>query len=242
MPQLSISQKAVRTGILLCGLRDRRIAAYLARFGLTEADLQEGWELYLRAIHLADHEVPLTLEDNPERVRQLELFASRWFPVADLSLREHSPELAHHLFLHLDPGDQQHIAWTVAYFLQRLRAMAEGAKPFGPAGRVAWSLLGRQGLGFPELQAGERMLEQLQSLTPMAELEAGGGRARLAAAEEMWKWYSAWSRLALEVIDDESLLRVLGFHKPRAGDAVLPEDDEDLTSPPAGTTPPPLAG
>lgn len=79
-------------------------------------------------------------------------------------------------------------------------------------------------------------------MTPEARLEDRDGRAQLVAAEEMWNWYSVWSRLALEVIDDEKLLRVLGFHEPRAGDAIPLEEDEDLTSPPAGTTPPPLAG
>lgn len=234
MAKTTIGQKAYRTATLLVGLRTASVARYLKPFGLTDADVNEGWQLFLAATGQRMQGSTVTSR-MPSLVRELDSFEDHWFPVAKIVLARHYPAVMEQLFLNLVRANGRPVTWTVQFFLQRLAAMEQGQEPFGADGPAAREILRVRGLTDEVVAGAQALAEQLHGLDSEAPPDNLDATARKEAEDAMWRWYLEWSGLVRKVITDGNLLRMLGFKKRRPGvrgtegDELEGMDEDDLT-------------
>jgi predicted secreted protein len=216
MAKTTIGQKAYRTATLLVGLRTASVARHLKPFGLTDADVNEGWQLFLAATGQRIQGSVVTSR-MPSLVRELDAFEDHWFPIAKIVLARHYPTVMEHLFVNLARANGRPTTWTVQFFLQRLAAMEQGQEPFGAEGPAAREILRVRGLSDEIVAGAQALVEQLHALDAEAPPDTTDADARKEAEDAMWRWYLEWSGLVRKVITDGNLLRMLGFKKRKAG-------------------------
>lgn len=243
MSKTRLNEKSMKTGKLLCGLRNARIARHLKPFGLTSKTLEHGWDLFLKASEARLNLAVSKPATESKALTELDGFEDRWIPVAKIVLESQYPAIAETLFAELSLTDSKSTEVSVAIFLDRLEAMAEGAEPFGKDGPVAREYLRTRGLT-DEIVAGalaER--DKMQAVEDTTATGPGAEDAKAAEAAEaaMWAFYLEWSALARHAIKDGNLLRILGFKKrsggqtPKAPEVVV-NSEKSL----AGSAPVPL--
>lgn len=220
----SIGQKATRTGILLIGLRDPRIARELERFGFNEEVLAEGWSLFEEVTgHRLDRALSRPSKQ-PNVVSKVDAFEDVWFPITQIILERHAPEMGAKLFLNLTREEGKSATFMVETFLRRLEEMEKGEAPFGKEGPATRDDLRTRGLTDEVVAEVTEDMERLKSLQEDPAPPPAFDQAAAKAAEEaMWKWYLEWSAIARRVITDGNLLRVLGFKKRRGRSAASSE-------------------
>ncbi len=229
MTKLRIGQKAQRTGKLLFGLNNPRVAAKLEPFGYSGAVHQEGWGLLtiVSQHRLAtDNELP----KNPQILVELDEFENLWFPLAKAMLDRKYSGMSDALFGNLNRTAGQSVAISVTLFVRRLDAMDKGEEPFGEQGPEAREYLRSRGLTDEVVAAAQEHLDAVRDLRTEPAPDSGPSAAEALEAEEaMWKWYLEWSTIARTVIKDGHLLRSLGFKKRKgrnsSSDDIVETDD-----------------
>jgi len=208
--KLRIGQKAQRMVAFLVGLGDPRVQAALARFGLSEGDIDEGWNR-LRALS----KVPVRFAPEApavELVGALDAWENQWFPIIEVVLRTSHPEVHEVVFLNLTQTEGPQVVVSVRTLLDRLEAMVrpkdEGG--LGDRGEKARAHLTRRGVS-DEVLAEARALLARVGKPPSTDEPIVDPEARAAAEAHMWSWYLEWSGIARAAIKDRNLLAVLGF-------------------------------
>ncbi len=224
MAKTTIGEKAVKTGILLSALRDKRVAPLMRPYGLTNADIEEGWQLFMTATMRKISSLP-TSSRAPGIDTELNAFEDEWFPVVRFALKRRFPAIEEQIFLNLERANGREVTWTTAIFVERLEAMTRGDAPYGEEGKAAREYLRVRGLTDEHVAHAKALLEQLRRLEadvpppPASDEEVDG------AQDAMWQWYLEWSGLARRAVKDGNLLRLLGFKKRKAGRDDAEEDD-----------------
>ncbi len=228
---LRIGQKATRTGTLLIGLRDPRIAAHLEPYGFSEAVIEEGWGLFLKATgHRLSRDLSKTPK-TPSVVTSIDEFEDHWFPIVKIVLTRHHPQAAEELFLNLARTDGKPATYSVAIFLERLAAMEQGAEPFNQSGPEVREYLRTRGLTDEVIAEVSGDMDRLQRMAEEpAPVPVVDPEELKAADEAMWQWYLEWSAICRRVISDGNQLRALGFKKRKAprSSSEAASDDQDL--------------
>lgn len=227
MAKLPIGDKAQKTGKLLFGLNNPRVAAQLEPYGYSEVVHREGWG-FLTLVsrnRLATHQA---LPEDPKDLDDLEDFASHWFPIARAMLERTYSALANELFGNLRRTEGQSVTIGVGVFVERLDAMERGDEPFGADGPLAREHLRSRGLSDQVVSVVKEKLVDVQDLhierAPEPELDQ---EQIIEAEEAMWKWYLEWSAIVRTVIKDGNLLRSLGFRK-RKGRFSVSNDEVEI--------------
>ena len=219
MTKTRLNEKSMKTGKLLRGLRDARVASHLKPYGLTSKTLEHGWDLFLKASEKKLSLAVLKPAAEPRAFTDIDRFEDRWIPVAKIVLESQYPAIAETLFAGLSFVDSKSTAVSVAIFLDRLEAMREGAEPFGKNVPLAREYLRTRGLT-DDIVAGalaDRDKMQAVEETTAVGPDADAARAAEAAEAAMWAFYLEWSALARHAIKDGNLLRILGFKKRTGG-------------------------
>ncbi len=211
------------------GLRNRRVQAALARYGLTQEHVTRGHQL-LRAATLATL-TPRSLPKN-KSTKLLDEFENLWFPIVRATLANNLPDIGEWLFANLAQTEGLDVVTSVGAFVQRLELLASGDSPFEGRGVDAVALLAERSFDDQVLSDVREILDGLSDFEPSTESSV---EADVETAEtEMWSWYLEWSTIARTVIKERSLLRALGFLKAsrRSGsddeaDDAAPEEDSE---------------
>src|SRR4051812_38576713 len=114
---VSLGDKAQRSLRLLLGLRNPRVTASLARYGFTEADMNEGWTL-LQALGRGKLSVTPIPSTNGETIQLLDEWENRWFPIASASLSRRFPAVHARVFLNLSQTEGPEVAVSVRTFVE----------------------------------------------------------------------------------------------------------------------------
>ena len=232
MARLRIGDKVERVVGLLMGLRQVRVASTLARYGFTQAELDQGWK-YLRQVVGEKLDVTAPTSADPAALGELDRWENRWFPIASATLGHNYPKVYERVFRNLIQTEGMEVIVSVGTFLGRLKELDKS----DDESRAARSLLEKRGLTAPVVAQAETLLKALHTVQPAPAVDIEAARKAQAVAEDaMWAWYLEWSTIARTAISDSRLLRSLGFGRPvRRGAAA--EDDTDTDgndTPPAG--------
>jgi hypothetical protein len=229
MSKLSLTQKTTRVLRFLLGLRHPQIAGLLVEHGFSNNDLEEGWSLLRSAVGVRlDWVAPP--EAPPGKIKQLDEFENKWFPIAKASLQRTFPEVHDNIFRNLAQTEGVEVVVSVGTFVERIEAL--GASGVGVSNNVeasARALLERRGLDALAIGQARQLLDEL-TVTGLAD-ESEGGTGRFADEKEaeraLWSWYREWSTISRACIKNKNFLRTLGFLK-RTGSSV---DDDVVTAP-----------
>jgi hypothetical protein len=220
---LTTGQKFVRVVYLMRGLNNPRVGRRMLRHGFTQADLEEGWRLFMEAVgsklSIARH-----LPPDPGLFERLDAWENYWFPVVFATLQRHYPEICDEVFLNLKQTEGVEVAITVGTLVRRVREMQ---RRDAEEQQAAAQLLEKRGLDEETLAQAEAMLGELR--TDPEALEPAPTVDQAAAVEAMWAWYLEWSSIARQAIQNRNLLRALGFlRRPSSGtDPELADEQED---------------
>lgn len=210
MAKLTIGQKSMRVLKFLTGLRHPRVAAAIERYGFSDAQLKNGWEL-LSAVSRTRMGQVEPFRD-PRVISQLDDFENIWFPIAKATLEHHYPDVAEILFRNLSQTEGLGVAVTVGMFLERIDQMEQGQGEFAENGHVAREVLRARGLDNATVAQAQALIEKLQSVRepPQATREEAQ-----KAEDALWAWYLEWSAIARIAVHDRRLLRAMGFLQSR---------------------------
>lgn len=213
MAKLSVGQKAHRVLDFLVGLGHKGARRALAEHGLTAADLDEGWKR-LRALS----EVALEVDVEPDPPGEpllpaLDAWENKWFPIIDVVLRLHAPDVHERVFRNLRQTEGPEVIVSVSTLLDRLDGIAlpEREGGFGERGREARALLEKRGLNEAVVGRARALLARFRTPEEATEEDGFDREARRAAEARLWDWYIEWSTLARSAIRDRRTLRSLGF-------------------------------
>ncbi len=232
---ISLGEKAHRALKLLLGLRNPRVAAAMAAYGLTGADIQEGWTL-LQALGRGKLGLLPLQPSDVTTLQELDAWENRWFPIAQASLLRRYPAVHARLFLNLSQTEGPEVAVSVGTFVDRWEQMGAPDGPYGPEGAKARELLAVRGITAGVIELAHALLAHLQKAAPApTPPSAEEQRADLKRAEdELWAWYLEWSQVAQAAVSQRVLLRQLGFLADQAGThnppAPTPPDAPDPTA------------
>lgn len=233
MARLSTTDKCIRVLLLLLGLRERRIAAALAAHGFDAAQLARGWFLLSQMTAGRLDSIP-TLAD-PRLLRELDAWENKWFPIIEVVLRTHFPEIRRALFRNIAQTEGHKVVISVGTLLERIGKMGRSAEDggFGEEGQRARDRLEARGLTPEVVAEAEGLLAALRTIEPLDE-EDDDPAGHEQAEKELWRWYLEWSGIARSVIRERRLLRALGFRrgskrKGSAEEESASGDEEDET-------------
>jgi hypothetical protein len=229
MARMTLSDKASRVLKMLIGMRTPRVASAMQAYGLTDADLQEGWTLL--------QNVSRTKLDNTKSgslsigtLDHLDAWENRWFPVAAATVERRFPAVHAQLFKNLSQTQGPGVAITVRTFVERYDEMVAGAGTYGAEGTAAKAVLEARGLTSAVVDAARALLEtvgKVETAPCGATLEDEQKRSEKAEAD-LWAWYLEWSAIARVAISQRALLKQMGFVSTRAkGSAAEPAEDDD---------------
>lgn len=208
MTKIRMGDRALKVAMLIAGMRDRRVAPLLRPYGFTNADVEEGWERFMRYATAKVGAFPSNSR-TPEVLKALTRFETEWFPVTRLTLGHRFPAVADALFESIDRAQGKDVYWKVAFFLERLEGLAKGSEPFGAKGPEAREMLRIRGLTDEEEQGARELIASIVRIEDTSEETS---LDELAAAEaSMLAWYKEWSGLVRRQVDDRNLLRMLGL-------------------------------
>ena len=228
MAHLSLGDKATRVLKMLMGMRNARIAASMAAYGLTDADLQEGWKL-LRGVSREKLDSVVAPADSG-LLDDLDAWENRWFPIASATLERRFPAVHAQIFNKLTQTSGPAVAVGVGTFIARFDEMASGAGSYGEEGIAAKGVLATRGLNSAVLDEARAMLAKVGRIEAHAAITTvEDDAAELAAAEErLWSWYLEWSQIARIAVNQHTLLKQLGFRATRAKAASAVEGVEGV--------------
>lgn len=216
-------------------MRDPRVARYLKPFGFNTATLENGWNLFFASTE-AHRTLSASKAPAESSFSEMDRFEARWVPVARIVLDGRYPEVAEKLFAQLGSANGKVAEVSVAIFLDRFQAMAEGAEPFGEEGPIAREYLRTRGLTDEVVAGALAEKDEMKTVEETTAMEPDAEAAKAAEAA-MWAFYLEWSALVRHAIKDGNLLRMFGFKKrsggrtPKAPDVAVNSDKtlKDIT-------------
>jgi hypothetical protein len=160
------------------GVRNARVAAAMAGYGFSDADLQEGWTL-LQSVSR------VKLDGSPSRAStdtldKLDAWENRWFPVAIATLERRFPAVHAQVFRNLSQTSGPAVAVSVRTFIERYDAMVSGTGAYGAEGAAAKPVLEARGLTNAVLNEARALLETVGKIS--SEPDGGGAPAGPASA------------------------------------------------------------
>jgi hypothetical protein len=207
MSRMMLGDKVDRVVQFLLGMGNMRVAGALMAHGFTQAEFDEGWSVFRRAIGEKLSVAPAEPVD-VEALDQLDAWENRWFPIARATLDGRMPAIGNEVFLNLAQTDGAEVVISVSTFLKRLDDLTHGDS----AHQEARQLLATRGLTPAVCGHAAELLEKLESMqTPPAPSLEDVRAAQDAAEAAMWRWYLEWSAIARASIKDGRLLQQLGF-------------------------------
>ena len=215
------------------GMRNSRVAASMAAYGFTDADLQEGWKL-LRGVSREKLNGFVAAADSG-LLENLDAWENRWFPIASATLERRFPAVHAQVFKKLSQTSGPAVAVGVGTFIARFEEMSAGAGTYGEEGIAAEAVLETRGLTPAAIEEARVMLATMGQVEAQANVTTiEEEAAELARAEErLWGWYLEWSQIARIAVEQHALLKQLGFRATQ-GKAATPEavaGDDEAASP-----------
>lgn len=204
MARMTLSQKQQRVLVFLTGSLHEEIVFQLAPSGFDLGVWKQGWSLLERTV--LGRAMPRLEPDTV--LHRLERLERRWFPILEIVLRAHFPEIHAWVFAGYtrQPGPVR--ALHVSLVAERLTALAASE---GPGQRAAMELLAQRGVTAEvraEIGATLRELEHPMGDPAPPPRPPSDWRDAEAA---LWKWYVEWSTIVRATISSPVLLRRLGF-------------------------------
>lgn len=237
MANLTLGDKAARVLKMLLGMRNARVAAAMAAYGFTDADLQEGWKL-LQSVSRDRLGGGITKPASSEIIDKLDSWENRWFPIAAASLERRFPAVSAQVFKNLPQTSGPAVAVSVRTFVERFDDMAASVGSYGPEGAAATAVLSARGLTAAVIDEARALLETVGRIETYPDVTTiDEDQEQLEKAEaELWGWYLEWSRIARTAVKQRVLLKQMGFVSSRAKTA--DEDDESIVQPNGAAAPP----
>lgn len=207
----NLAEKAARAVRLLFGMRNPVIAQALARYGFTDAVIQEGWRVVREAAPAYASPMGRPRNVSQATVTMLEDWQSEWFPVIQLALEARYPTIASALMAGLPKGGGAKSALAITTLMQRLDAMTAGEATYGADGPRARKVLEARGVSERVVGEAKALLTELEQLAdviapdPAAAVEADQAEVALTT------WYREWSGIARVAIQSRGMLRQLGL-------------------------------
>lgn len=229
MAKMNVAQRAERVLQLLLGLEIAPISSAMARFGMGQDDVDEGWRL-LRATAKARGARFPPAPTPSTALPRADAWENRWFPVIDASLARRFPDVHERVFRNLSRTGGPRVFITVGLMLERLETLAADAES-----ERAWALLTSRGVTADVLEEARTALADARRLPDSPPVPAAETQAALAHAEaDLWAWYLEWSQIARVAVKDRRLLVELGFAlEPPGRKKSRPAEAPDLAEPPA---------
>ena len=209
MSRLTTNIKAERVLKFLMGARNPQIRQYLQPYGFGEPQLEKGWVLLRHVAEVRGTYQPRIPKD-PTIARACHDWRSRWFAIAEASLRRNYPAVEAWLFNGLQTGQVELSTVTVPLFVERVRQLSATDAPVADA-KAARDLLTERGLTDAVLAMVDPWVEQLAKFAGEVPPLPVTTETESAAQDALWNWYLEWSGIVRAAIQDRSLLRELGF-------------------------------
>jgi hypothetical protein len=203
---------------LLLGLRHREVREALSQFGCTVETLTRGWELVSQVgLARAREERPSALPDDTRAlVSELEKLQDLWFPIVRATLRGQFPELVAPFFASLARREGGMAPMSAGIFLERMRALARGAEPFGESGPLARVALEKRGFTAEVEGNIADLLAAWGRPSPSESADQDPRQAEEQAIAAMWSFYLEWRGIALSALTNPAHLRWLGLQEVHA--------------------------
>jgi hypothetical protein len=212
MATLTLGDKAARVLKMLIGMRNARVAAAMAAYGLTDADLQEGWTL-LQAVSRDRLGNGIAKPASSELIDKLDVWENRWFPIAVAALERRFPAVSAQVFKNLAQTSGTAVVVSVQTFVERFDQMAASVGSYGPEGAAATAVLAARGLTGAVVDEARALLEtvgRIETYPDVTTIEED--QNALAKAEaDLWAWYLEWSSIARIAVKQRVLLKQMGF-------------------------------
>jgi len=228
--KLTTNGKAARVLRFLMGARNPRIRQQLQPYGFGEPQLEQGWVLLRHVAEVRGTYQPRIPKD-PTITNACDDWRSRWFAIAQASLRRNYPAVETWLFNGLQAGQADLSTVTVPLFVERVRQLSAADAPVADA-KAARDLLTQRGLTDAVLAMVDPWVAQLAKFAGELPPPPVPTETESAAQDALWNWYLEWSGIVRAAIQDRSLLRELGFLKQhRSAPAADPAPTPTNTSP-----------
>lgn len=208
--RMSLGEKSEHVLRFIIGARNPRVAAELRRYGFSEGDLREGWQLLHEAAGIS-RPVAGRPTETDATVATLDDWENEWFPVVRAVLERHHPHLSELIFDNLSQTSGPGVALSVATLLERIEQMALGAEPYGAEGVIARQKLESRGFSDTVIASAKDLRDALGRLASIEVPDRDQKTAFDRAEGALWAWYAEWRRLARVAITNRSLLRQLGL-------------------------------
>lgn len=119
MAKLTLGQKAERVLQMLMGFGNARIATAMAAYGLTQAGIDEGWDLR-KATSRVRGSRQNEYTASPTVVANADAWENHWFPIIDASLARRFPEIHATVFNNLSQTEGPPVLLGISLLLERL--------------------------------------------------------------------------------------------------------------------------
>lgn len=224
--KLTLTEKAHRVVRLVLGMRNPRVAKELARYGFTEAVVEEGWRLLQAAGGFRTSSTGRPPE-NDDTIAMLDEWENEWFPIVDAVLKRPHPAVHAQLFTQLAQTSGPGVALTVRTLIERVGMMSAGAGGYGPEGIAARQTLEKHGFTDAVMASATLLLDALSKTADLDNVtDDVAEREKEKAVAEMWAWYLQWKQIARIAIVNRALLRQLGLVHAKSTVAGDGSDDE----------------
>lgn len=197
------------------------IRSKVAKAGLTDADLAEGWRLVKAASGYSETKPTSNPDDVKARdaIAQLDSWDEQGFRRVKAALTRLHPGQCEYVFDGLGPVQGPEVLLTVAEFVNRLDTLEAGrSDETREADKKAIETLATRGIDKAERTRLADLIKAAQS-TPVAmspEEEQVEAAAREANLEALYCWYSDWAETTRAVITRRDHLISLGLARRRA--------------------------
>jgi hypothetical protein len=221
MAKVPLGDAASQLLKLLIALRKPNVQTAMMVYGLTQQDIQEGWEL-LRRLSAEKLDKVLALESgHAESLKKLDAWENLWFPIAGAVLERHAPEVHAEVFRNLGQASGAEVILTVGTFLRRLEEQRATE-----AGAQALAKLATRGLDARAIEQAQALLDDLQGVAAGSVLPAptpndgdedgdedplGEGEGDEALAQQLHAYHKEWATIARKAIKDRRILRGMGL-------------------------------
>ncbi len=223
MSKLTGTQKAERVLTFLLGLRNAEISSRMSEAGFSLDDLEDGWSRLRQMARVRLDSFDALEICDPSILADLTRWQNRWFPVVEVTLSRHHPELAQRVLDGLTQCEGPAVVVSVRRLLNCLQQLMN--EP-GEESESAMTHLMNRGITPKIMDQAASLLFALPSLDPNTSSHTLTSESATPSAEhELWEWYLKWSAVARHAILESSQLRSLGISELRQH----PEEGEDST-------------
>lgn len=225
MAKMSVGDKASRVLKMLIGMRAPRVAAAMAVYGFSDAELQEGWQL-LQDVSRVKLDASSGGAMSAGTLAELDGWENRWFPIAEATLSRRFPAVHAQIFKNLSQQSGAAVAVSVRTFVERFDLMAAGAGSYGAEGTAAKAVLEARGLTADVVNQARGLLETVGKVVTLTGPTIDDERKKLEKAEaDLWAWYLEWSQIARVAITQRGVLRQMGLVTARSAKATEDGDE-----------------